>query len=104
MGGRGVVGRGRSLAAAALQRFRQLGVLGLSALVWPLGDNVLAGVLLVGLTGLLEGPAFSGTIVLRQRHSPPGARAQVVTTIVGLVQIAMSTGAALGGAIHDPMT
>jgi predicted MFS family arabinose efflux permease len=80
------------------------GVLGLSALLWPLGANVLAGVLLVGLTGLLEGPAFSGTIVLRQRHSPPGARAQVVTTIVGLVQIAMSAGAALGGAIHDPMT
>jgi hypothetical protein len=57
-----------------------------------------AGVLLI-----LEGPAYSGTIALRQRHSPPEARAQVLTTVSGITGLALSAGAVAGGAIHDPL-
>lgn len=80
------------------------GILGLSALLWPLAGTLVVGVVLIGLTGFLEGPAYSGTISLRQRHSPPEVRAQVMTTITGVAGLAMSAGAALGGAIADPLT
>jgi MFS family permease len=80
------------------------GILGLSALLWPLAGTLAAGIALIGLTGFLEGPAYSGTIALRQRHAPPTARAQVMTTVTSISQLMLSAGAALGGAIHDPMT
>ncbi|MFZ1996068.1 MAG: MFS transporter [Solirubrobacteraceae bacterium] len=80
------------------------GVLGLSALLWPLAGSLTAGIALIGFTGFLEGPAYSGTIALRQRHAPPAARAQVMTTVAGISQLMLSAGAALGGAIHDPTT
>ena len=79
------------------------GILGLSALLWPLAGSLVAGVLLIGLTGFLEGPAYSGTIALRQRHAPPAARAQVMTTVASLSALMMSAGAALGGAVQDPV-
>jgi predicted MFS family arabinose efflux permease len=80
------------------------GILGLSALLWPLAGALAVGIALIGFTGFLEGPAYSGTIALRQRHAPSAARAQVMTTVTGVSQLALSAGAALGGAIHDPMT
>jgi MFS family permease len=79
------------------------GILGLSALLWPLADTLVLGIALIALTGFLEGPAYSGTIALRQRHSPPEARAQVLTTVNGLTGLALSAGAVAGGAIHDPL-
>lgn len=75
-------------------------VLGASALLWPLAAVLAAGIALVGLTGFLEGPAFSGTIALRQRHAPPTVRAQVMTTLTGAALAAASGGAAIGGLIH----
>jgi MFS family permease len=80
------------------------GILGLSALLWPLAGTLAVGVALIGFTGFLEGPAYSGTIALRQRHAPAAARAQVMTTVMSISQLTLSAGAALGGAIHDPMT
>ncbi|MGH2892801.1 MAG: MFS transporter [Solirubrobacteraceae bacterium] len=80
------------------------GVLGLSALLWPLAATLAVGIALIGFTGFLEGPAYSGTIALRQRHAPPAARAQVMTTVTSISQLMLSAGAALGGAIHHPMT
>lgn len=80
------------------------GVLGLSALLWPLADSLVLGIAMIGLTGFLEGPAYSGSIALRQRHTPPAGRAQVMTTIAGISQLALSTGAVIGGAVHDPLT
>ncbi len=80
------------------------GVLGLSALLWPLAGTLAVGIALIGFTGFLEGPAYSGTIALRQRHAPPAARAQVMTTVTSISQLMLSAGAALGGVIHDPMT
>lgn len=79
------------------------GILGLSALLWPLAGTLVLGIALIGLTGFLEGPAYSGSIALRQRHSPPEARAQVLTTVSGFSGLALSAGAAVGGAIDDPL-
>jgi len=79
------------------------GILGLSALLWPLAGSLPTGVLLIGVTGFLEGPAYSGTIALRQRHAPPEARAQVMTTVASLSALMLSGGAALGGAVQDPL-
>jgi hypothetical protein len=79
--------------------------LNLSIIVGPAMAGALAGVIgAAGFTGFLEGPAYSGTIALRQRHAPPTARAQVMTTVTSLSQLMLSAGAALGGAIHDPLT
>ena len=79
------------------------GILGLSALLWPLAGTIVVGIALIGLTGFLEGPAYSGTIALRQRHAPAAVRAQVMTTLTGISGLALAAGAALGGAVHDPL-
>jgi MFS family permease len=80
------------------------GVLGLSALLWPLAHRLGAGFLLVVFTGFLEGPAYSGTIALRQRHTPPAVRSQVMTTLTGAAGVALAAGAVVGGVIHRPVT
>jgi MFS family permease len=77
-------------------------ILGLSALLWPLAGALVIGIALIGLTGFLEGPAYSGTIALRQRHTPPAGRAQVMTTVASISQLMVSAGAVIGGALHDP--
>jgi MFS family permease len=77
------------------------GVLGLSALAWPLAHVLALGFLLVTVTGFLEGPAYSDTIALRQRHTPPAVRAQVMTTLTGIGGVAVAAGAAVGGAVHQ---
>ncbi|HTX30250.1 MAG TPA: MFS transporter [Solirubrobacteraceae bacterium] len=74
-------------------------LLGLSALLWPLAHVLTLGILLVGLTGFLEGPAYSGTITLRQRLAPPAVRGQVINTLAGANLVAVSAGSAIGGAI-----
>jgi MFS family permease len=79
------------------------GILALSALLWPLAGTLAVGVALIGLTGFLEGPAYSGTIALRQRHAPPAVRAQVMTTVSSFSGLTIAGGAALGGVIHDPL-
>ncbi|HET8980210.1 MAG TPA: MFS transporter [Solirubrobacteraceae bacterium] len=78
------------------------GALGVSALAWPVAGTLAAGIGLIGLTGFLEGPAYSGTIALRQRHAPASVRAQVMTTLNGATGAALAAGAALGGALADP--
>ncbi len=79
------------------------GVLGLSALLWPAADTLAAGIILIAFTGFLEGPAYSGTIALRQRLTPPAVRAQVMTTLTGVALVASSAGAAIGGLVHKPL-
>ena len=49
--------------------------------------------------GFLEGPAYSGTVALRQRYAPPSVRAQVVTTLGGATMICVAAGAALAGLV-----
>jgi MFS family permease len=79
-------------------------VLALSALLWPLAGTLIAGFLLITLTGFIEGPAYSGTIALRQRHVPPAVRGQVFNTLGSLSLGAISLGAAVGGLLHRPVT
>ena len=76
-------------------------VLGLSALLWPLADTLVFGFLLILFTGVLEGPAYSGTIALRQRLTPPALRGQVLTTLSSAGMVAASAGAAIGGLVHN---
>ncbi len=78
-------------------------VLGLSALAWPAADTLLLGILVIGTTGFLEGPAYSGTIALQQRYTPAAVRAQVMTTTSGFAGLAISIGELAGGAVHDPV-
>ena len=75
------------------------GALGLSALLWPLADALALGVALIAFTGFLEGPAYSGTMALRQRYAPAGVRAQVITTLTGANLVAVAAGAAISGLI-----
>jgi MFS family permease len=105
----GAVAGGSILGTFALHgppRLRRVGlfygILGLSALLWPLAGSLVIGIALIGLTGFLEGPAYSGTIALRQRHTPPAGRAQVMTTLSSISQLTLSAGAVIGGALHNP--
>ncbi len=96
-----IIGTFAFTGAPALRRVGfSYAILGVSALLWPLAGTLLVGIALIGLTGILEGPAYSGSIALRQRYAPPMLRAQVTTTVSGIVSLALSAGAALGGAIH----
>ena len=79
-------------------------VLALSALLWLLAGSLLVGFALITLTGFIEGPAYSGTIALRQRHIPAAVRGQVMNTLGSLGLGAVSLGAAIGGLIHEPRT
>jgi MFS family permease len=79
-------------------------VLALSALLWLVAGSLLVGVAFVLLSGITEGPAYSSTIAMRQRHAPPGARTQVLNTIQGLNQLTTSVGSVLGGVLHHPAT
>ena len=79
-------------------------VLALSALLWPLAGTLVVGLLLIGLTGIIEGPAYSGTIALRQRHVPAAVRGQVFNTLGSLSLGAISLGSAVGGLLHRPVT
>ncbi len=75
-------------------------VLGISAFTWLLAHTLVLGIALVFLTGCLEGPAYSGTIALRQRHSPDALRAQVLTTVSSIALVVASAGTAVGGVVH----
>jgi MFS family permease len=77
-------------------------LLGLSAALWRLAGSVPAAVGLVLLSGILEGPAYSGTIALRQRHAPPHVRAQVLNTMQSLNMAAAAVGSVAGGLLHRP--
>ncbi len=59
--------------------------------------------MLITLTGVLEGPAYSGMIALRQRHAPPAVRAQVMTTLNSFSGLAIGAGSAVGGLVSSPL-
>lgn len=76
--------------------------LGISALLWPLAAVLWLGIAFVTLTGILEGPAYSGTIALRQRHTPAPLRSAVMNTLGAFTYTASSLGAVLAGLIARP--
>lgn len=71
-----------------------------SALLWPLADNLTVALILVTLTGLLEGPALAAFFTLRQRYTPPELRGQVFSTVGSLTLAGMAIGSAIAGPIH----
>jgi MFS family permease len=76
--------------------------LALSALLWLLAGSLVAGFALVLVSGVAEGPAYLGTVAMRQRHAPPAARTQTLNTMQGLNQLTMALGSVLGGVLHHP--
>jgi MFS family permease len=96
-----------TFALAGTPSRRRIGVsyavLGCSALLWPLAGVLALGIALIWFTGFLEGPAYSGTIALRQRLTPMAVRAQVFTTNASIALVAASAGSAVGGIIHRPL-
>lgn len=88
-----------ALAGAASSRriAASYDVLGLSALLGPLAGTLLVGFALITLTGVIEGPAYSGTIALRQRHVPQAVRGQVLNTLGSLAWAPPRLGSVLAG-------
>ena len=97
-----------TFALAGTPSARRVGLsyaaLALSALLWPLAGTLLVGFLLITLTGFIEGPAYAGTIALRQRHVPAAVRGQVFNTLGSLSLGAISLGSAVGGLLQRPVT
>jgi MFS family permease len=74
--------------------------MGCSALLWPLASNLPAAVVLVTLTGVLEGPALAAFFTVRQRYTPAHLRGQVFSTAGSLTLAGMAVGSALAGPVH----
>jgi MFS family permease len=74
---------------------------GCSALLWPLAGSLAAGICLILLTGVLEGPAFSGAVALQQRLAPDRARTAVLNTGQSITTATMALGQAIGGVTVD---
>jgi outer membrane lipoprotein SlyB len=51
----------------------------------------------------MSGPAYSGTIMLRQRHALPAVREQVINTLTGANMVGVAAGSAVGGAVGHPL-
>jgi predicted MFS family arabinose efflux permease len=78
-----------------------LGLSGLAIAVWPLARSFPVALALVGLAGVVDGPAFAATFATRQRWSPPALRGQIFTTAASLKIGAFAVGAALSGPAVD---
>jgi MFS family permease len=76
--------------------------LGLSALLWLLAGSLPVGIGLVLVSGILEGPAYSGTMALRQRRAPERVRSQMLNTMQSLNQVGAGVGSIAGGLLHRP--
>jgi MFS family permease len=97
-----------TFALAGTVSLRRMGasyaVLGVSSLLWLVAGSLALGVVLVTFTGFLEGPAYSGTITLRQRHTPPAVRAGVMSTLNAFTLVASAAASAAAGLIGRPET
>ncbi len=71
-----------------------------SALLWPAAASLPVALVLVTLTGLLEGPALAAYFTVRQRFTPPAVRGQVFSTVGSLNFAGIAIGSALAGAVH----
>lgn len=74
--------------------------MGCSALLWPLASSLPVALVLVTLTGVLEGPALAAFFTVRQRYTPPHLRGQVFSTAGSLTLAGMAIGSALAGPVH----
>jgi MFS family permease len=72
----------------------------LSIAAWPLAGGLAAALVLIALTGALEGPSLPALVGLRQRHAPPHLRSQILATVFSLVLATSSLGAAIAGPLR----
>jgi MFS family permease len=74
--------------------------MGLSVALWPLVDGLAGALLLIALTGVLEGPSLVALIAVRQRVAPAHLRGQIFATVSSLLIAASAVGAAGAGPLH----
>jgi MFS family permease len=83
--------------SAELILFVSLVVTGLGMLTWGLADSLVVALILLTATALIEGPAITSALTLRQQRTPIRLLAQVQATLTSLQVTAFAIGAAIGG-------
>jgi len=78
-------------------------VMGLSAALWTLVGGIAGALLLIALTGVVEGPSLVALIAVRQKLAPPHLRGQIFATASSLDLAAIAAGSALAGPIHSAL-
>ncbi len=71
-----------------------------SVALWPLAGGLAGALLLITLTGALEGPSLVALIGVRQSLAPAHLRGQIFTTVSSLNLAAIAIGSALAGPLH----
>lgn len=92
--------------AAAQPRFLIGGyflAMAVSAALWPLAGSVATALVLIFLTGVLDGPGLVGLISIRQRLAPAHVRAQIFTTANSLHSAVTAVGAASAGLFQQAL-
>jgi MFS family permease len=93
--GRGATGRTPRLLLGGC-----LLAMALSAGSWPLAASLPVALVLVFVTGMLDGPALVALISIRQRIAPAHLRAQIFTTAASLHAAVFAAGPAAAGLIN----
>ena len=94
LGGFALAGRPRP---RPLSDRRLLLAMAASAALWPLAGKVAVALVLIFLTGVLDGPGLVGLISIRQRLAPAHLRAQIFSTANSLHSAVIAAGAAGAG-------
>jgi len=71
-----------------------------SGAFWPLAGTLAVALVLIFVTGVLDGPGLVGLISIRQRLTPPRLRAAVFTTATSMHSAEVAAGAAGAGLFH----
>jgi MFS family permease len=72
---------------------------GFLMLLWPLAASVPAALMLIALTGFVDGPNLAATFGARQRWTPADLLGQIFTTAASLKVGAFALGAAVAGPV-----
>lgn len=71
-----------------------------SAALWPLAATLAVALVLIFVTGVLDGPGLVGLISIRQRLAPPHLRAAIFTSATSVHSAVIAIGAAGAGLFH----
>lgn len=74
-----------------------LTALGCTMLLWPLATTVSVALVLIALSGFMDGPNLSATFAARQRWTPRALHGQIFTTAASVKVGSFAIGAALAG-------
>jgi MFS family permease len=75
-------------------------LMAVSALAWPLAGSLAVALVLVMITGALEGPSFVALLAVRQHTAPAHLRGQIFSTEQSLSVAASAIGEAAAGPFH----